>query len=232
MKIWLFAALLIVWGNLLHPLIGSSAVLPGGSWQFALAGALLIGVSGVAAWTMGLTRESLGLRLAGAARGVIVGVLAAGLIAVAGATVLRLAPSLIGGPVGYLPLERVSGDELARHIALFLPLGTALPEEIAFRGTLLGGFVGRYSVRTAVTVSGLVFASWHLTVVWFTLGDTIIPVVLVIPAALGALVAVFAGGIVLAGLRIATGTLASSIAAHWTFNAMLLVALWTDRATP
>jgi uncharacterized protein len=231
-KIWLFAALLIVWGNLLHPLIGSSTVLPGGSWQFAVAGALLIGASGVAAWTMGLTRESLGLRLPGATRGVVIGVLAAGLTALAGVTVLRLAPSLIGGPVDYLPLARVSGDDLARHIALFLPLGTALPEEIAFRGTLLGGLVGRYSVRAAVTVSALAFALWHLTVVWVTLGDTIIPVVLVIPAAAGALVAVFAGGIALAGLRIATGTLASSIAAHWTFNAVLLIGLWTARATP
>ena len=232
MKIWLFAALLIVWGNVLHPLIGSSAVLPGGSWQFALAGALLIGVSGVAARTMGLTRDSLGLRLAGAARGVLLGVLAAGLTAAAGVVLLRVAPSLIGQPVGYLPLARVSGDELARHIALFLPLGTALPEEIAFRGTLLAGLTARYTFRAAVTVSAAAFALWHITVVWLTLGDTSIPVVLIIPAALGALVVVFVGGIVMAGLRIATGTVASSIAAHWMFNAVILVGLWTDRATP
>jgi uncharacterized protein len=231
-KIWLLAALLVLWGNLLHPLIGSSAVLPGGSWQFVLAGVLLIAVSLIAARTMGLTRESLGLRLAGGARGVSIGVLAAGLVAAAGVVVLRLAPSLIGQPVGYEPIARVSGDELARHVALLLPLGTALPEEIAFRGTLLGGLLARHTVRTAVTASALVFALWHFTVVWVTLGVTIIPVVLVVPAALAALIVVFAGGIVMAGLRLATGTLASSVAAHWVFNAVILVGLWTDRATP
>src|SRR2546428_12181622 len=73
MKIWVFAALLVLWGNFLHPLIGSSAVLPGGSWQFALAGAVLIGVSVIAARIIGLSRESLGLRGAGAAPGAAVG---------------------------------------------------------------------------------------------------------------------------------------------------------------
>jgi len=36
----------------------------------------------------------------------------------------------------------------------------------------------------------------------------------------------------MAGLRIVTGTLATSIAAHWVFNAAILVGLWTDRPVP
>jgi len=32
-------------------------------------------------------------------------------------------------------------------------------------------------------------------------------------------------------LRVATGTLATSIAAHWVFNAVILVGLWMDRTT-
>jgi hypothetical protein len=31
-------------------------------------------------------------------------------------------------------------------------------------------------------------------------------------------------------LRTITGTLMTSIAAHWVFNAVILVGLWTDRA--
>jgi len=232
MKIWVFAALLVLWGNFLHPLIGSSAVLPGGSWQFALAGAVLIGVSVIAARIIGLSRESLGLRGAGAVRGAAIGALAAGAIAAIGVVVLRLAPALIGQPVGYAPLARVSGDELARHVAFFLPLGAVLPEELAFRGTLLGGLLARYRVRTAVAGSAVTFALWHGTVAWFTVMNTSLPVVLIIPAALGALVVVFAGGLVMAGLRVATGTLAPSVAAHWVFNGVILVGLWTDRAAP
>lgn len=231
-EIWIFAAVLIVWGNLLHPLIGSSAVLPGGSWQFVVAGAVLIGASLVAARALRLTAESLGLRRAGAARGTAIGVVAAGAVAAIGVGALRLAPSLIGQPVGYAPLAHVSGDELARHIALFLPLGTVVPEELAFRGTLLGGLLARYRVRIAVIASAFTFALWHGTVAWFTVMNTSLPVVLIIPAMAGALVVVFAGGVVMAGMRVATGTLATSVAAHWAFNAVILVGLWTDRATP
>jgi membrane protease YdiL (CAAX protease family) len=228
----LFAALLILWGNLLHPLIGASAVLPGGSWQFVFAGAALVGVSLAAARIVGLNDAALGVRRAGALRGAAIGALAAAAIAAVDVVVLRLAPSIIGQPVSYAPLARVSADELGRHIALYLPLGAVIPEEVAFRGVLLGGLLTRYRVRTAVTVSAIAFALWHGTVAVFTVMNTSLPVVLIIPAIAGALLIVFVGGVIMAGLRMATGTLTTSIAAHWVFNAVILVGLWTDRAVP
>jgi membrane protease YdiL (CAAX protease family) len=230
--VWFFAILLVLWGNLLHPLIGSSAVLPGGSWQFLLAGAALIGVSLLAARISGLDAQALGLRRAGVVRGAAVGALVAGAIAAVDVVVLRLAPSIIGQPVGYSPLARLSADELARHIALYLPLGAVIPEELAFRGTLLGGLLPKYGVRIAVTLSAATFALWHGTVAVVTVTNTAMPVVLILPAIVGALVIVFVGGFIMAGLRVVTGTLTTSIAAHWVFNAVILVGLWTDRAVP
>jgi membrane protease YdiL (CAAX protease family) len=230
LKIWLVAVLLVLWGNLLHPLLGGTAVLPGGSWQFVAAGAALVVVSVVAARAFGLDAAALGFRRAGAFRGALIGALFAGAIAAVDVLVLRLAPAIIGQPVGYSPLERVSADELGRHIALYLPFGAVIPEEVAFRGTLLGGLLSRYGVRAAVTVSALVFALWHGTVAVFTVINTTMPVVLVLPAIVGALAIVFVGGVIMAGLRLATGTLATSIAAHWVFNAVILIGLWTDRA--
>jgi membrane protease YdiL (CAAX protease family) len=232
MRIWLFGILLVLWGNLLHPLVGSTAILPGGSWQFVVAGGALVAVSFVAARVLELDAGALGLRRAGAWRGALIGALAAAAIAVVDVLVLRLAPSIVGQPIGYSPLSRVSGEELARHIVLYLPLGAVIPEELAFRGTLLGGLVVRYRVRTAVTVSAIAFGLWHGTVAWFTVVNTTMPVVLVIPAAVAALVVVFVGGVIMAGLRVATGTLATSIAAHWVFNAVILVGLWMDRPIP
>ena len=232
MKLWLFAAFLMLWGNLLHPFFGSSALLPGGSWEFVLAGAALIAGSLLAARSLGLDAEALGLRRAGAARGAAIGALAAGAIALVDVAVLRLAPSIIGQPVGYSPLARVSADELARHIALYLPLGAVVPEELAFRGTLLGGLLERYRVRTAVTLSAIAFALWHGTVAWFTVMNTTMPVVLIAPAVAGAFVILFVGGVIMAGLRVATGTLGTSVAAHWVFNAVILVGLWMDRPVP
>jgi membrane protease YdiL (CAAX protease family) len=232
LTVWFFAVLLVLWGNLLQPLFGSSAVLPGGSLQFVLAGAALIGASVLAARSLGLNEDALGLRRADATRGAAIGALAAGAVALVDVAVLRLAPSIIGQPVGYSPLARVSADELGRHIALYLPLGAVIPEEIAFRGTLLGGLLARYRVRTALMLSAATFALWHGTVAWFTVMNVTMPVVLIIPAVAAALVILFIGGIIMAGLRIATGTLATSIAAHWVFNAVILVGLWTDRPVP
>src|SRR5438552_18576499 len=101
MKIWVFAAFLVLWGNLLHPLIGSSAVLPGGSWLFVLAGAVLIGASLMAARIDWLCSVSLGLRRAGAARGAAFGEQAAGAIAPECAEEHRLAQDVLRHPAAY-----------------------------------------------------------------------------------------------------------------------------------
>jgi membrane protease YdiL (CAAX protease family) len=225
-KIWLFAAFLILWGNLLHPLIGDSAVLPGGSWQFVLAGAALVAFSLFAARALGLDGPALGLRRDGALRGAAIGAILGGLIAIAGVAAIRVvAPAVIGQPVVYEPLSRVAAGDLTPHIAFFLPFGAVLPEEIAFRGTLLAGLAARYGARFAVTASAATFALWHGTVAVFTVMNTLMPVVLIVPAIGGALVVLFAGGAIMAGLRVATGTLLASIAAHWAFNAIILIGL-------
>jgi len=230
MRIWLFAILLVLWGNLLHPLIGSTAILPGGSWQFVLAGAALVAVSILAARAIGLDAAALGLRRAGALRGALVGAFAGALIATTAVAIMRgVVPALIGQPVIYEPLSRVAAGDLYTHIAFFLPFGAVIPEEIAFRGTLLGGLLARYGVRGAVTASAIAFALWHGTVAFFTVMNTTMPVVLIIPAIAGAFVVLFVGGVIMASLRVTTGSLLTSIAAHWAFNAIILVGLRYQR---
>jgi membrane protease YdiL (CAAX protease family) len=225
-KIWLFAAFLVLWGNLLHPLIGASAPLPGGSWQFVAAGAVLVAFSLVTARALGLDGAALGLRRDGALRGTAVGATLGAVIAVAGVAAMRVvAPVVLGQPVVYEPLSRLAAGDLTPHIAFFLPLGAVIPEEVAFRGTLFGGLLARYGVRFAVTASAVAFALWHGTVAVFTVINTTLPVVLIIPAIAGAMVILFVGGAVMAGLRVATGTLLASVAAHWAFNAIILIGL-------
>src|SRR5256885_16617824 len=124
MRIWLFAILLVLWGNLLHPLIGSSAVLPGGSWQFVLAGAALIGSSLLAARWLGLDPEGLGLRRAGAFRGAVIGAFAAGAIALVVVVVLRLAPSITRQPSLSAPISPASAPEPPRPPTIYPPIGS------------------------------------------------------------------------------------------------------------
>ncbi|MGH2471761.1 MAG: lysostaphin resistance A-like protein [Candidatus Limnocylindria bacterium] len=226
MRTWLFAAYLILWGNLLHQLFGATALLPGGSWQFVAAGLALVVISIAAARVLGLDATALGLRRAGALRGAAIGAVAGGLLAAVAVAAIRvIAPAVVGQPVVYEPLARVAASDLAPHILFFLPFGAVIPEEVAFRATLLAGLRASHGVRSAVTASAIVFALWHGTVAVFTVMNTTMPVVLIIPAIAGALAVLFVGGAIMAMLRLATGTLMSSIAAHWAFNAVVLVGL-------
>jgi membrane protease YdiL (CAAX protease family) len=223
--IWIFVALLVGWGNAGTSLLAPTTLLPGGSWTFVVSGIALTALALLVARRAGLDLRSLGVGRKGMWRGGALGLVAGIGIAVAGATALQIAPLITGRPVVYDPLLGVSAAALAMHIFLFLPLATVLPEEIAFRGTLLG--LLRDSGKRAIVLSAAAFALWHGAVAVATVEQTtLVGTPLVIPAILGALAVVFAGGVVLAWLRISTGTLASTVAAHWSFNATLLVALW------
>jgi membrane protease YdiL (CAAX protease family) len=232
LKVLAFGVLLVAWGNLLHRLIGDTAVLPGGSPQFVIEGAALIAVSLLAARALGLDAPALGLARASALRGFAIGVVAGGAVAAVAVAATRLVPLVLGAPLVYGPLVGVSGDRLAVHAAVFLPLGAVIPEEVAFRGTLLAGLVRQMGVRAAVVASALTFALWHgfvaiATVADSTLGQTMGWWIFGFAAAT---VVLFIGGAIMAILRTITGTLATSIAAHWAFNAVILVGLWADRA--
>lgn len=230
MKVWVFAAFLILWGNLLHPLIGATALLPGGSWPFVAAGAAVVALSFGAARLLRLDAAALGLRRAGALRGAAIGALAGGVAAAIAVALLRaVAPAVLGQPVIYEPLSNVATGDLTPHVLFFLPFGAVIPEEVAFRGTLLGGLLGRYGIGFAVTASAVAFALWHATVAVFTVMNTTMPVVLIIPAIAGALGILLVGGAIMAGLRLATGTLLTSVAAHWAFNAVILLGLRYQR---
>lgn len=227
-----FGALLVAWGNASSTFLGASAVLPGGSGPYVISGVALAAVSLAAARALRLDAAALGLR-GRALRGATTGLALGGIAALIGVAALRLvAPLIVGQAVDYAPLARVAAPELLWHVALLLPLGVVLPEELAFRGVLLGAIARGRDARSAVVLSSLLFALWHGTVVFATVADTTLgPVSLWSPVAIaGALGVVAAGGAVLAVLRLLTGTLATTVAAHWTFNVVVLIGLWATRA--
>ena len=171
--------------------------------------------------------DALGLSRTHLARGLPIGALAGSSLALVSLAAMQLAPTITGRAIVYDPLYRVSGAQLATHIAVFLPLGVVLPEELAFRGTLFG-LLQRAGTRAAIVGSAATFALWHAAVAVVTVGDTTLalPSPWFVPAVAGALVVVFVGGAALAALRLRARSLGASIAAHWTFNALLLVGLW------
>jgi len=225
----LFAALLVLWGNAVSSALGASAALPGGSVAFAVAGLALVGISLVVANMDGIPVDTLLGRPRDALVGGAIGAASAALLALAATVFLRLiAPLVTGAPVEYAPLAGMTAGVLARHAALLLPLGIVVPEELAFRGTLLAMAARRGSPRRAVVISATAFALWHGAVIAATVGDTTLapPSPWFWPAALIALVVVFVGGVAFALVRVRTRTLATTVMAHWVFNAVLLVGLW------
>jgi len=231
--IWIFVALLVGWGNAGSLVLGGTARLPGGSWAFVVSGLVLVAISLAIARRAGLDAAALGLRPTGWWRGAAVGAVAGAAIAGLGILGLQLASIVVGGPVVYDPLRGITEGDLARHVLVFLPLGAVLPEEIAFRGALVG-LLWKSGARRAILGSAAAFALWHAAVAVVTVDSTTIapPSPWFLPAIAGALAVVFAGGLALAWLRLATETLASTIAAHWAFNATLLLGLWMTLPVP
>jgi uncharacterized protein len=231
--IWIFVALLVGWGNAGASLLGGGAQLPGGSLAYAAAGVTLVVLSLAIARRAGLDLAAIGLRSAGWPRGAAIGIACGAALAIVGVVGLHVASLIIGAPLMYDPLLYVTQAELVRHILFFLPLGVALPEEIAFRGTLIG-LLRPGGARAALIGSAAAFALWHAAVAVVTVGQTTIaaPSPLFLPAIVGALAVVFVGGVVLAWLRLRTETLATTVGAHWAFNATLLAGLWATLPEP
>jgi membrane protease YdiL (CAAX protease family) len=220
----LVSASLVVYGNVAALFFAGG--LPGGSVLAAALGVAFAVVVVVWARRSGLTLADLGVTRRGALGAALVGSALAA-VGAAGALVVLRFPPVVGEPVSYGPAATVGGAALAVHLLVLLPLAVVIPEELAFRGALLASLRQRYRIAPAVAISAGVFMLWHMTIVGLTLGQTSLAGSVVF-SALGAAVAflaVFAGGVAFALLRIATGHLAAPIAAHWGFNAALLVGL-------
>jgi membrane protease YdiL (CAAX protease family) len=218
--------LLPVYGNFTALLVGTAV--PVGPWPGVGLGLALVPI--VLAWARWVDRstpQELGLTpgarlLPSAAIGLVIALAAA----VPALLFLRF-PPLVGQPIEFVPLGSLPRDALLWRTLVWMPLDTAIPEEIAFRGVLLATLRHRFGTRPAVLLMALVFTLWHLVVVSGTVALTNLQSVPLLAALglIGAFVAVGLGGVFFAWLRLATGHLAASVAAHWAFNGVLLLGL-------
>jgi len=127
--------------------------------------------------------------------------------------VQRLAPDV---PQAYLAMRE---SEVLGRVLLYLPLDTIVPEEVAFRGVLLGALRRRFRAPVAVVLAAVPFALWHTTL---ALSET--------PSQSATQLAVkvsgyFLGGVGFGALQAATRRLSAPLAAHWALNAGLMLLL-------
>jgi len=179
---------------------------------------LVARAGGAMASDLGLARERL-------RRGLLVGVL---VMAVVGIGVA--AAAAIPATKGFFEDQRateVGGGLLLYHTLLRIPLGTAVFEELAFRGVLLG--LGRrlWPTRTAVLWSSVLFGLWHLlpaTTLAKTnsqIGD--VDVALTVAAGVAATVV---AGVLFASIRLYADSLVAAVLAHVATNSFAFAAAW------
>jgi uncharacterized protein len=161
------------------------------------------------------------------------------LMVVAAAVVVALAAGLADrlGPVAALLGDRRAALPFAALVSAVLvriPLGTALFEEVLFRGVVLAALQQVGSTGFAVAWSSIAFGLWHVAPTIVALRENGVP-----PgspagrrAIVGAVLVTTLAGVGFAGLALASGSLLAPFLAHWAFNAFGLLAAATSQASP
>ena len=123
-----------------------------------------------------------------------------------------------------------SAREAAYHVFVRIPFGTALPEELIFRGAILGLLSKYHPPHIAAAMSSVLFGLWHIapTVDRFeSHGDAAMDA----PGeaarrVVTSVVATTASGFLLAGLRTRSGSIMAPWMAHSAANASGFVVGW------
>jgi membrane protease YdiL (CAAX protease family) len=223
-RVVVIASILVVFGNAAGVAAGPNVVTFSWAATAQSAGTLLIVI--VASRWCELTWTEAGIGRTNLVRSILIG---AG-IGLGLATVLLLALEVgaqLGTPITYQPLRGASISAVLTHALVGLPLQTVIPEELAFRGLLLGLLMRKLTPFRAVLVASAIFVAWHVVVQIQTLAVTNFTSQWQIVPAMGlAFAGLFAGGVIFALVRLRTGNLASAIVAHWLFDAGLITGLF------
>jgi uncharacterized protein len=161
------------------------------------------------------------------------------LMVVAAAVVVALAAGLADRvrPLAALLADRraaLSFRELVVAVLVRIPLGTALFEEVLFRGVLLGALLQLGSVPFAVTWSSVAFGVWHIapTIVALRENDVVPSSRAGRRAIAGSVLVTGLAGVGFAFLALVSGSLLAPFLAHWAVNAFGLLAAATSQASP
>jgi membrane protease YdiL (CAAX protease family) len=141
------------------------------------------------------------------------------------ATRFCLAHPLVGQRIGLPNFEPLAGAKLAKAVFLQFLLGSAVFEEVAFRGVLRAQLMRSFGPSATRIIGSGVFALWHGMVVWYNLRRLNPPRPLVPVLYSGVLGVLFGVGMVLCHIRDATGHLAGGVITHWLLVAGMVLAI-------
>ncbi len=178
-------------------------------------------VLGIGIVAFDLDRTTLGLRWDGAWVGAVLGL--AAMLPVYGLLAFERGRTLLRDR----RLTAVHGAAAVYMIAIRIPLGTALVEELVFRGVLLGSLLHAGAVQ-AVTVTSVAFGLWHIVPTMILARTNRLPGVIV-PAGV---VFTAVAGVFLGWLRIETGSVFAPFLTHALVNSLGACAAMIALARP
>jgi uncharacterized protein len=181
------------------------------------------------AWSAGATLADLGLVRKDTPAGLLYGAGAFGLV-----LLVLVVAAVIPATNGFLHDSRVqiSGGRLLYELGVSIVLFTAIPEEFAFRGVLLGSGLRLWGPWRASLITSALFGLWHIAPTLHTMSDNHVfrgasgsvggQVLLV----LGSIAVTFVAGLVFCWLRLRSRSLIAPIIAHAATNGLALAVAW------
>jgi uncharacterized protein len=218
---------LLGWSVVANLILGDLAYV---SRNLALAAGLL-----ALAWWAGASARDLGVQRSRIRAGAGWGLGASVVVAVV--LIVAVALAEVVAPIGALLADERAAQpesEIVHAMLVRIPFGTAVFEEVAFRGVLLGLLLRATSAVRAVAISSVVFGVWHVppTLVTLTINDMAWASSAAIGAVLGAVVVTTIAGVIFAWLRLRSGSVLAPILAHWATNALGLLAAASTTVVP
>lgn len=190
---------------------------------------LLTAALALIAWRARATLADLGIgrASAGAGFGYGAGAFVVVLLALLAATAVPLTN-------GFLHDSRaqIGAGRLCYELGVPIVLLTAIPEEFAFRGVLLGSALRLWSPRRASVITSLAFGLWHIAPTLHTMADNHAVAGLAasgggrVLLVLGSIAVTFVAGMGFCWLRLRSGTLIAPVIAHAATNGLALAVAW------
>lgn len=150
--------------------------------------------------------------------------------AIAAAVGAGLALALVlPGAERFLADKRVAGiggGEILYRVLVRIPLGTALVEEVAFRGVLYGAWARERSTVAAVVGSSIVFGLWHIgpAIELLRINEVAEGPAARAGAVAGAVAATTLGGALFCLLRVRTRGILGPVLGHFAANSLSTLA--------
>jgi uncharacterized protein len=193
------------------------------------AASLLTAVLVLIAWSAGATRADLGLDRTDMFAGLRYGAGAFGIV-----LLVLIVAAVVPATNGFLHDSRaqIGGGRLAYELGVSIVLLTAIPEEFAFRGVLLGSALKLWSPWRASLVTSVLFGLWHIAPTLHTMSDnrefagasaSVAGQVLLV---LGSIAVTSIAGLAFCWLRLRSRSLIAPVMAHIATNGLALTVAW------